>query len=127
MLAFENGALNPAKFADRLAELDAKAHALRARQAALTADTGIEPTYLPTAAELRRLARWLRDVSRAGLAAEHKAIAQAFVHELVVQARDRVQPTFKIRPPLPQDEALSVGPNPDGTGVRAVTSYVYVT
>ncbi len=92
MLAFENGALDSDRLADRLAELEAKTKALRTRQATLTAQSASVTFALPTAAELRRLASWLRTASTAGLAVERKAIAQACVHELVVQARDRFQP-----------------------------------
>lgn len=118
MLAFENGAPDPGKFANRVDELETKANALGARQAALTADSIPDAAALPRPAELRRLAAWLRTVSHGGLAAERKAVAQAFVQELVVQARDHVQPTFKIRPPLTQHDDQSGDANPDGTGAR---------
>lgn len=121
MHAFENGALAEHLFAERLRELGTKAAALRARHAELLAAKADMPETLTTA-NLRALHRWLRETTKHAPPAERKAVARAFVHELRVEARDRVRPTFNLRPmPPAEDPTVSNGANPGGTGVRAVT------
>ncbi|MHB8669902.1 MAG: recombinase zinc ribbon domain-containing protein [Acidimicrobiales bacterium] len=125
MHAFENGALTENLFAERVRELGIKAAALRARHAELLAAT-IDTPDTPTTADLRALHRWLRNKTKHAPDVERKAVARAFVHELRVEARDRVRPTFNLRPSPPAGNSTVSDTNPDGTGVRAVTPYVEV-
>jgi len=52
------------------------------------------PSHIP---EVEALRDQLRDVAFRGPGRVRKAIAQAFVHSLTVEARDRILPKFQIR------------------------------
>ncbi len=57
----------------------------------------------PTQADLDTLRADLEDELLHGSDARCKAVAQAFVHRLVVDGRDTIHPTFYVRDSLPTD------------------------
>lgn len=125
MRAFENGAVSVDMFGERVHELGRKAHALRARRAELATAVGAHGAPVPSPEDLEELRVQLIDIAEHGPEPVRKAVAQAFVHGLVVEARDRVQPTFRI------PSGLTVrGGSGDGAelgahgGVRAITPEV---
>jgi len=125
MHAFEAGTLTADIFAERVRELGNKAKSLRARQAEL-AETATDATApLPTLAEVESLRDQLRAVAHHGPGPVRKAVAQAFVHSLTVETRDRILPKFEIRRGLSIEDTGGHDGNPSqGRGVRAMTPTV---
>ena len=111
MHAFEAGTLTADMFAERFRDLGNKAKSLRALQAEL--------------AEVEVLRDQLRDVALHGPGPVRKAVAQAFVHSLTVEARDKILPRFEIRRGLTIEDRGEHDGNPsEGRGVRAMTPTV---
>ncbi len=83
-------------FGERVRELGSKAASLRDREHQLLAlsDDADEP--MPTPADLAKVRDELEAAASGGPPALRRALAQAFVHELVVEDRQRVLPTFKV-------------------------------
>jgi len=132
MAAFEDGKLTGDLFSARVDNLTAKAKTLRARQAELEEEAsqqqaaGVEWVLTDEAAaairaDLTTASGHAPDVVR-------KSLAQAFVHELRVEDRYLVQPTFRVLPGVPDNLEGLAGPatGPAATGVRTMTSVVEV-
>jgi hypothetical protein len=102
-----------------------KAKLLRARQAEL-AEVAAEATApLPSFDEVEALRDQLQAVALSGPGAVRKAVAQAFVHSLTVEARDKILPKFEIRRGLVVGDTGEHGEHPsEGRGVRAMTPTV---
>jgi site-specific DNA recombinase len=97
MHTFEAGTLLADIFAERVGELGNKAKLLRARQAEL-ADVAADATApLPSVDEVQALRDQLQTVALSGPGTVRRAVAQAFVHSLTVEARDKILPKFEIR------------------------------
>ena len=128
MHAFEAGTLTPDIFAERVRELGSKANLLRARQAEL-AEVAAEATApLPSLDEVQALRDQLQAVALSGPGTVRKAVAQAFVHSLTVEARDKILPKFEIRRGLVIGDTGEHDGNPSQStqrrGVRAMTPTV---
>ena len=89
MHAFEAGTLTADMFAERVRDLGNKAKSLRARQAEIANVAADASAPLPTLDEVEFLRDQLRDIALHGPGPVRKAVAQAFVHSLTVEARTR--------------------------------------
>lgn len=131
MHAFEAGTLTADIFADRVRDLGDKARALRLRHAELGRAAVEVEAPLPTLAEVTTLRDQLRDVALHGPGRVRKAVAQAFVHSLTVESRDRILPKFQVRRGLIIEQTGEHDGNPSQgsqeRGVRAMTPTVVVT
>ncbi len=117
MLAFENGTVTEEMFGDRVHELGATARTLRAHRAELHAAVDPANTGIPTAAEIDVVRQQLATAAEHASAPVRKALAHAFVHELRVEARNRVRPTYKLCRGLPATNTHAAG---HGGGVRTM-------
>ncbi|MBA3652628.1 MAG: recombinase zinc beta ribbon domain-containing protein [Actinobacteria bacterium] len=115
MLAFENGTVTEDMFGDRVHELGATARTLRAHRAELHAAVDPANTGIPTLAEIDVVRQQLATAAEHASAPVRKALAHAFVHELRVEARNRVRPTYKLCRGLP-----ATNTDPAGRGVRTM-------
>jgi site-specific DNA recombinase len=123
MGAFENGAVTEDMFGERVRHLGEQTAALRAREARLLSAASAEDESLPTPDEISGLRQELKAAARHAQAPIRKDLAQSFVHELRVEARERVIPTFKVvrstaNSRAPRDLGSK---SPKGTGVRTMT------
>lgn len=103
MLAFEDGKLSAEVFSERVEQLGTTAQELRQRRSELEAAA---TTLTPEDLSDDVLEEILADLSSAASDAPEsvrKALAQAFVHELRVQDRRTVHPTFRVLPRVPVD------------------------
>ena len=122
MHAFENGTVSEEMFGKRVRELGRKAQILRARRAELAAEAAASEAPVPSAEDLKGLRLQLIDVAEAGPEPVRKTVAQAFVHSLVVEARGRIRPTFRIPSGLMDSDGNGNSAEPDNkSGVRAMT------
>ena len=112
MMAFEAGSITDDLFGPRVRDLSDNARALRARHEELIQIEESAAMDPPTQADLDSLRADLADELLHGSDARRKAVAQAFVHRLVVDGRDTIHPTFYVRDSLP----------PDMTGERRETA-----
>ena len=122
MGAFENGTVTEDMFGERVRHLGEQAAALRDREAKLLAQSAAADEPLPTPHDLRVLKQELEAAARHAQAPVRKALVQAFVHELKVETRERVAPTFRVvRSPAnalaDHDRTIE---SPEGTGVRTM-------
>ncbi|MEA3077262.1 MAG: site-specific recombinase, partial [Actinomycetota bacterium] len=126
MTAFEDGKLAADMFDDRVRELLAKAELIRSRRAELHAEGPPNERWVPTNVAVRTVRDDLRDAAKQAPDPIRKAVAQAFVHELRVQAGNVVLPTFRVLPRLPDHTPCGTdhAHGPTGTGVRVMTSRV---
>jgi site-specific DNA recombinase len=125
MHAFEAGTLTADMFAERVRDLASKAKSLRACQAEIANVAADASAPLPTLAEVEVLRDQLRDVALHGPGPVRKAVAQAFVHSLTVEARDKILPKFEIRRGLTIEDRGKHDEHPSQErGVRAMTPTV---
>jgi site-specific DNA recombinase len=125
MHAFEAGTLTADIFAERVRELGTKAKLLRARQAELAEVAADASAPLPSLDEVETLRDQLQAVALSGPGTVRKAVAQAFVHSLTVEARDKILPKFEIRRGLVIGDTGENDEHPSqGRGVRAMTPTV---
>ena len=131
MHAFEAGTITEDMFGTRVRDLGHKARALQARYEELSEAVEEADLTPPNAADIEALRQELQDEIENGSDPRKKAIARAFVKELVVEQRDTIQPCFYIRGGLPELD-LQTPDNPDGNdetpsderGFRAMTPTV---
>ena len=124
MLAFEAGSISDDMFSPRVRDLGDRARSLKARRDELEEAAYIAAMDPPAQADLDTLRAELQEIIKQGSDTRRKAVAQAFVHRLVVQAPGIIQPTYLIRGAIPTD--LAEEPHktaPKGTS-RAVTDLV---
>lgn len=121
MAAFEEGSLTADSFAGRVRGLTERAEALRARHAQLLADAEAEQHAgaLPDVETIAAVHEELVVVSKGGPLELRKAVAQAFVHELRVERKDLILPTFRVLPGLPA--AAEAGESPVRTMTVRIT------
>jgi site-specific DNA recombinase len=93
--AFEDGTLNADAFAHRVRQLTERAEHLRARHAALVAAA---TAHMPpmTNHTIAAVHRDLVSVTTTAPDELRKAVAQAFVHDLRVERKDLIVPTFRV-------------------------------
>ena len=124
ILAFEAGTVSDEMFGPRVRDLGDRARTLKSRRDELTEAAQVATMDPPAQADLDALHAELEDLIASGSDTRRKAVAQAFVHRLVVQAPGIIQPTYLIRGGLPTNPA----DNPDQTAPkstsRAVTNLV---
>lgn len=78
-------------------------------------------TYVPTVDDVEILRNQLAIAAEDAPKPVRKALAQAFVHELRVEERNEVRPTFQVHRQLPL-RAATAGPGGSrGGGVRTMT------
>ena len=99
MGAFENGTVTEDMFGEQVRHLGEQAAALRDRGANLLGESAVVNEPLPTPADIGALKEELEVAVRHGQPLVRKGLAQAFVHELKVETRERVGPTFKSSAP----------------------------
>jgi len=123
MGAFESGAVTEDMFGERVRHLGEQAAALRDREASLLAAASAEDEPLPTRDEIGGLWHELKTAARHAQAPIRKDLAQSFVHELRVEGRERVIPTFKVVRASARGRAQGnlANKSPKGTGVRTMT------
>jgi hypothetical protein len=95
--AFENGTMPEDTCAPRLAALSEQAKALEGRAAELA--TRAEDTEQPeriTRADLDLLRRELRATLEHSTPARTKTVLQAMIDNIRVDARDKIEPTFRV-------------------------------
>ena len=82
-----------------------------------------EDAPLPTPDEISGLRQELKAAARHAQAPIRKDLAQSFVHELRVEGRERVIPTFKVVRSTANGRAQvdRANKSPKGTGVRTMT------
>ena len=122
MGAFENGTVTEEMFGERVRHLGEQAASLRDREARLLAEVTAVDDPLPTVDEISVLRKELEAAARHAQAPVRKALAQGFVHELKVETRERVIPTFRVvrsTTGAPADSDRSPT-SPVGTGVRTM-------
>ena len=81
----------------------------------------------PTQADIDALRAELEEVILHGSDARRKAVAQAFVHRIVVEAREVIRPSFYVRGSLPSELAGDPGETGPGGRSRAETPSVGAT
>ncbi len=124
MMAFEAGSITDDLFGPRVRDLSDKARALRARHEELTQIEEIAAMDPPTQADLDSFRTDLEDELLHGSNARRKAVAQAFVHRLVIDGRDTIHPTFYVRGSLPPDMTGADSETATDGRSRAVTPTV---
>jgi site-specific DNA recombinase len=124
MHAFESGSVSEDMFGTRVRDLGNKVRALRSRHAELAEAAEEVDLNPPTAADIEALRQMLENEIERGSEENRKAIAQAFVSDLVVEERDTIQPTFYVRGELPPDCGATGEPPSDEKGFRAMAPTV---
>lgn len=120
--AFESGTVSDEMFGPRVRELGDRARTLRARRNELTEAAVAREADPPTQRDLDALRAELDEMIRNGSDAHRKAVAQAFVHRLLVEEPDVIQPTLLIRGGLPSEWAEGGTKSAPKATFRAVTS-----
>jgi site-specific DNA recombinase len=129
MHAFESGRLSEDMFAARIDELAKQAAGLRARRAEAADAVGqsSQAARVPTVAELKTLRGKLSSLIESAPDDVRKLVAQAFVHELVVEHRQRILSTFRALGELPDPRnGAGTDAGPGTGGVRTMTPQVEV-
>jgi hypothetical protein len=127
MIAFENGRLTEEMFAGRIHELGRQAGSLRARRAEAADAVGRSAlaAYVPSVEQLSALHAELRALIESAPGEIRKMVAQAFVHELVVEHRHRILSTFRALGGLPDPRnGADSDAGPAVGGVRTMTPSV---
>jgi len=116
--AFENGALDPARFKERLSALDTRLDVLQAQDQALARELAAEaPTTLDTRA-LHAVADQLAHVIVNGDTDQTKALLRILIADLRVNSRNEILPTYRVGAPVVCAQTSSVEP----AGIEPVTS-----
>jgi hypothetical protein len=112
----EQGTLNAERCETRLARLQERLEQLREQETDLVVTT-VESEQPPTRKELAAVADQLEDVILNQPSERSKALLRLLVHELRVQSRAEIQPTYRVVSPLVCTTSEKVG----GTGLEPVT------
>ncbi|MHB1721227.1 MAG: recombinase family protein [Acidimicrobiales bacterium] len=102
--AFETGAMPEALCGERVKALGAQATALRARREQLADEMEDADLTAPTPEELWALRQRVAEAVAQGSAGPVKALLQALIHEIRVDSRQAIHPTFRV--PLGEDHHL---------------------
>ena len=116
--AFENGALDPARFKQRLSALDTRLDALQAQDQALVRELAADTPTTPDTAALHAVADHLAQVIATGDTDQTKALLRILIADLRVNNRREILPTYRVGAPVVCAQTSSVG----DTGLEPVTS-----
>jgi len=94
--AFETGAMPETLCGERVKALGAQSSALRARREQLADEMEEADLTAPTPEELSALRQRVTEAVENGPSASVKALLQALVHEIRVDSRDAIHPTFRV-------------------------------
>jgi len=125
--AFETGAMPETICGERVKALGAQATALRARREHLAEEMEAADLTAPTPEELSVLRQQVAEAVAKGSPGQVKALLQALIHEIRVDSRDAIHPTFRV--PLGgdhhQDDAVRAPSRSVGAaGLEPTTSAV---
>jgi site-specific DNA recombinase len=125
LLAFEAGTLADTDLAPRVRALTAKIAELQHRQGELTAAIDQITSQPPSQAILAHLRERVREALTQGPMPAKKALVQALVHEIRVESRYTIIPTFRVPTPAEPDQKVCTPPGLVGvTGFEPVASAV---
>src|SRR5258708_30076061 len=116
--AFEQGKLSPERCEDRLAHLQARLDDLQAQEAELTLSAPVRAAHAPTAADLAEIADALEAVTAQGEPQKAKALRQLLIHELRVNSRAEILPTYRLVTP----EVCAMSEKVERIGIEPMTS-----
>jgi site-specific DNA recombinase len=108
--AFENGALDPARFKERLSALDTRLDALQAQEQALARELAADTPTTPDTAALHAVADQLAHVIAHGDTDQTKALLRILIADLRVNSRREVLPTYRVGAPVVCAQTSSVEP-----------------
>jgi chromosome segregation ATPase len=94
--AFENGSMPEDACAPRLAKLTEQAKTLESNAADLAAREADETPQRSTAADIAGLREQLRAAIQTAAPARLKLILQALTHEIRIDSRQSIEPTFQV-------------------------------
>jgi hypothetical protein len=122
LLAFEAGSLPEAQCGERVRTLGAKIAELRDRRTELA--EAIEGADLrpPTEQQIANIRQQVLAAIANGTDRERKTLLQALVHEVRVEGRDRVIPTFRVPFTRGEDTVFTLVDSVDQRGVEPLTS-----
>jgi site-specific DNA recombinase len=128
LTAFENGSLDPADLAPRLAHLKARTAQLHARHDELSAQIAAAPTA-PPVATLLKIAGHIDDIVRSGTENQRKALIETLVARIKITGPDRIVPVFRMPDPAhPNQDSRPQPPDERNSqardAVRAMTNLV---
>ena len=108
--AFENGTLEPEDLAERLAQLKARSHQLRARRDELAGRLAALPAA-PPPATLRQVADSIAGIIASGGHSQRKALIEVLIARIKITGPDRIVPVFRIpQPPAADRPQVLAGP-----------------
>ena len=116
--AFENGALDPARFKERLSALDTRLDALRAQDQAFARELAADTPTTPDTAALHAVADHLAHVIANGDPDQTKALLRILIADLRVNGRAEILPTYRVGAPVVCAQTSSVEP----AGIEPATS-----
>jgi site-specific DNA recombinase len=108
--AFENGALDPARFKERLSALDTRLDALQAQDQALARELAAEAPTTPDTTALHAVADQFASVIATGDTDQTKALLRILIADLRVNSRKEVLPTYRVGAPVVCAQTSSVEP-----------------
>ncbi len=104
LCAFESGALTEGVCGQRVQHHAHRLTDLRTRRAALQADLDSTTVAAPTAADLDQLRRRIREALDTGPDHARKTVLQELVHEIRVESRRCIRPTFRVPDQSPSSQ-----------------------
>jgi hypothetical protein len=107
--AFENGALDPVRFKERLSTLDTRLDALQAQDQALARELATEAPTTPDTAALNAVADQLAHVIATGDSDQTKALLRILIADLHVNSRREILPTYRVGAPVVCAQTSSMG------------------
>jgi site-specific DNA recombinase len=107
--AFENGALDPARFKERLSALDTRVDALQAQDQALARELTADTLTAPDTTALHAVADQLAHVIANGDTDQTKALLRILIADLHVNSRNEILPTYRVGTPVVCAQTSSVG------------------
>jgi site-specific DNA recombinase len=118
--AFESGTLAADRFAERISALQDRLHSVREQEVELGAQLAAEANSAPDSTALAAVADQLELVLNAGSPQKTKALLRLLIHELKVNGRSEILPTYRILTPEVCATPSSVG----APGIEPGTSRV---
>lgn len=108
--AFENGALDPARFKERLSALDARLDALQAQDQSLAREMSADTHTAPDTAALEAVADELGRVVATGNTDQAKALLRILIADVRVNSRAEILPIYRVAAPTVCAHNSSVEP-----------------
>jgi site-specific DNA recombinase len=106
--AFETGALDPARFKQRITVLDTRLDALQGQDQALAHELAADAPTTPDTAALQAVADRLGRVIATGEPDQTKALLRILIADLRVNSRREVLPTYRVGAPVVCAQTSSV-------------------